>query len=254
MAVMDEFKQERDSIKNGTFKQKFSYFWCYYKWHVICSVLAVVIVVSFVHSVITRKDVGFYAVMLNGFAYDSAEQYSAELTEFFELDPKEYEVIFDTGMFIDYNSRDQRTMASAQKLMVYMTTGDVDIMVSDTTSLQHYSYIDSFIDLREFLTPEQVEKYQSRFYYIDKRVIDSKNSEDPNDAQYMFDYPEDPKDPTTMADPVPVGIYVDDQTEFTENFIYERKDLVLTVPATTKKPDMVRKYIDHIFADDAKTE
>ena len=60
MALMDEFKEERASIKNGTFKQKFSYFWCYYKWHVICSVLAVVIVVSYIHAVVTRKDIAFY--------------------------------------------------------------------------------------------------------------------------------------------------------------------------------------------------
>ena len=254
MALMDEFRDERASIKNGTFKQKFSYFWCYYKWHVICSVLAIAIVVSFIYTIVTRKDIGFYVVMLNGFELTTAEEYSDEVTEFFELDPKEYTVLFDTSMFIDFNSRDQRTMASAQKMMVYMTAGDIDVVVSDTTSMQHYSYIDSFKDIREVLTPEQIEKYQSRFYYIDKRVIDSKNSEDPAAAEYMFDYPEDPRDSSTMADPIPVGIYVDDQADFTENFLFERKDLVLTVAATCRRMDMAREYIDYIFADDAETE
>lgn len=247
MALMDEFKEERDSIKNGTFKQKFSYFWCYYKWHVICSVLAVVIVVSYIHAVVTRKDIAFYAVMLNGFELASAEDYSNEVSEFFELDTKEYTTMFDTSMLIDYTTHDQRTMASAQKLMVYMTTGDIDVVVSDTASMQHYSYTDSFADIRDVLTPEQVEKYQSRFYYIDKKVIDAKNSEDPDDAKYMFAYPEDPKDPSTMIDPIPVGIYVDDQADFTENFIFERNDLVLTVAATSQRFDMVREYIDYVF-------
>ena len=33
MAVMDEFKEEREALKNGTPKQKLAYFWYYYKWH-----------------------------------------------------------------------------------------------------------------------------------------------------------------------------------------------------------------------------
>ena len=35
MPVMDEFREERETIKNGTFKQKWQYFCDYYKWHVI---------------------------------------------------------------------------------------------------------------------------------------------------------------------------------------------------------------------------
>ena len=35
MAVMDEFKEEREALKRGTPKQKLAYFWYYYKWHVI---------------------------------------------------------------------------------------------------------------------------------------------------------------------------------------------------------------------------
>ena len=34
MAVMDEFKEEREALKRGTPKQKLAYFWYYYKWHV----------------------------------------------------------------------------------------------------------------------------------------------------------------------------------------------------------------------------
>ena len=43
MPLMDEFKEERASIKNAPFKKKLRYFWDYYKWHVIITVAAVVI-------------------------------------------------------------------------------------------------------------------------------------------------------------------------------------------------------------------
>jgi len=41
MAVMDEFKEEREALKRGTPKQKLAYFWYYYKWHVIISVMII---------------------------------------------------------------------------------------------------------------------------------------------------------------------------------------------------------------------
>ena len=41
MAVMDEFKEEREALKRGTPKQKLAYFWYYYKWHVIISVIII---------------------------------------------------------------------------------------------------------------------------------------------------------------------------------------------------------------------
>lgn len=49
MAVMDEFKEEREALKRGTPKQKLAYFWYYYKWHVIISVIIIGMLVSFIY-------------------------------------------------------------------------------------------------------------------------------------------------------------------------------------------------------------
>ena len=43
MALMDEFKEERESIKNKSFKEKLDYFWCYYKWWIITPIIIVFI-------------------------------------------------------------------------------------------------------------------------------------------------------------------------------------------------------------------
>ena len=67
MAVMDEFREEREAMKNGTRKQKLEYFWCYYKWHVICTVAAIAIISSFIYEGVTRKDIALYATFLNSY-------------------------------------------------------------------------------------------------------------------------------------------------------------------------------------------
>ena len=45
MAVMDEFKEEREALKNGTPRQKLAYFWYYYKWHVIIALVVIIMIV-----------------------------------------------------------------------------------------------------------------------------------------------------------------------------------------------------------------
>ena len=67
---MDEFKEERAAMKNGTPKEKLTYFFDYYKWHVIVGVIAVIFAVTLIHQVATRKDTAFYALMLNVSAYN----------------------------------------------------------------------------------------------------------------------------------------------------------------------------------------
>ena len=49
MALMDEFKEERKSVlQNGTIKQKISYIWDYYKWHIIIPIIVVIALISFI--------------------------------------------------------------------------------------------------------------------------------------------------------------------------------------------------------------
>ena len=43
MAVMVEFKEEREALKHGTPKQKFTYFMDYYKWYVIIAVIIIIV-------------------------------------------------------------------------------------------------------------------------------------------------------------------------------------------------------------------
>lgn len=90
MAVMDEFKEEREALKNGTPKQKLAYFWYYYKWHVIISVIIIGMLVSFIYQYANRKDTAFNAVLLNASLLD---QISSEQPDFIADSPKKRALI-----------------------------------------------------------------------------------------------------------------------------------------------------------------
>ena len=247
MPLMDEFKEEREAIKNASFKERFSYFWCYYKWHVIGTIIAIAVVGSFVYQYITHKENAFYVVVLNSYAYPSAQDYTDNLAEIFELDTSKEQVLFDTSVYVDFKSNDQRTMTSAQKIIVYMASNELDLMISDTKSLEYYLYNDTFLDLTTVLTPEQVEKYKDRFYYIDKELLIALKDQ-ATDKLFSMDFPENPYDPDSITDPVPVGLNVSDQKDFLDNYGFQSTDLIMCPVANTLNIEKIQKYVDYVFS------
>ena len=248
MPFMDEFKEERAALKNGTFKEKLSYFWYYYKWHVIGTIVAIVAIISLIHTYATRKDTALYTVILNGGSNVTAEEYALETAEALGVDTTDYEMLFDTTMYIDFQHMDDATIASSQKMMVYIAAAELDVIVSDTASLEHYSYTDTFADLREILSPEQLSKYEPYFYYIDKKVLMEKQAAaDAMDDSYVPQYPADPSDPSLMSEPVPVGIYVNTCDDFKDNFYFQADDIVFAFVCNSPHLELALDYLDYVF-------
>ena len=161
MAVMDEFKEEREALKNGTPKQKLAYFWYYYKWHVIIALVVIIMIVSFVKQLTDRKDPAFYAVMLNASLLDQMTSEQPDfVTDFAEkegIDLNTSDITFDTSIRIVEDSMDETSITSSQKLMVYVAANELDCMITDFTSFQKYANSSMFHDLRDILTDELIQ-------------------------------------------------------------------------------------------------
>lgn len=248
MPVMDEFKEEREALKNGTFKQKLSYFIYYYKWHVIVTVLSVILVISLIVQMVTKKDTAFYVCMLNTSDLDSAS-YESAFAEFAGIDLNSCSIVFDTSMSIDPEVMDQDTVASTEKLMVYIAASELDVMLTDEASIQQYANSQYFYDLRDFLTPEQLELCEPYFYYVDRKVVQEwQEALDRFDSSYVPSYP-DPKDPEGMEEPVPVGIYLNDNEALKSKFAFQSDDIVLSVFQSTTRPETVLQFVDFLLKD-----
>ena len=143
MAVMDEFKEEREALKNGTPKQKLAYFWYYYKWHVIISVIVIGMIVSFIYQYTNRKDTAFNAVLLNASLLDQISSEQPDfLTDFAEkegIDLNTSDITFDTSIRVVEGSMDEVSVTSTQKLMVYVAANELDSMITDFDSFQKYA-------------------------------------------------------------------------------------------------------------------
>ena len=167
MAVMDEFKEEREALKNGTPKQKLAYFWYYYKWHVIIAVVVIAMAGSFIYQLMNRKDPAFYTVLLNASLLDQMSSEQPEfITDFAEkegIDLNTSDITFDTSIRIVEDSMDETSVTSSQKLMVYVAANELDSMITDFSSFQKYANSSTFHDLRDILTDEQIQALEPYF-------------------------------------------------------------------------------------------
>ena len=251
MAVMDEFHEEREAMKHGTPKQKLEYFWLYYKWHVIIAVAAIAAITSFIYETVTRKETALHVLFLNSFVLseDNGEAYEQNFLESTKINTDEYEILVDTSLYLQPGSMDENTYTALQKVSVYVAAGDVDLLAADQTAFEYYGYLDYLTDLRKMLTPEQIEKYSPYFYYIDGEVLAAKQKATDNLEEYTLAYP-DPSKPEEMADPIPVGIFLENASEdFTSNYIFfGNNSSAIGFMINAHHLENAQAFVDYIFA------
>jgi len=247
MPVMDEFQEERDRIlKHGTWKEKFAYFWSYYKWHTFAIIVISYVVISLIVTFVTRKDPGFYTVLINGTGTGLEGQFTEELTEYLAIDTEKEEVVMEGDMYMNWNSMTDVAAATVSKITVYVSAGDLDVIQADMDSFDYFSYNNLFCDLREILTPEQIETYEPYFYYMDyKKYEERQAADEANDYNYELIAPEDPYDPSCMTDPIPVAIDLSKCTNFS-TYYHFKGEILWGVFKTSERKEMCSKYLAFI--------
>lgn len=243
MPVMDEFKEERNAIRQKSLKEKISYFFDYYKWHTVAVVVITVAVISMIIHLANRKDCALYVCLLNTMAYDQTEDYIQRFEEYAGIDREDYEVTFDTSMYIEIGGRDSVTATSFQKLTVYTAAGDLDVIVTDPEIIEYYVDQGIFYDLRQILSPEQIALYEPYFFYVDQVIIDAIQAAGARDETYEAVF-SDPRQPETMKEPIPVGIFLDDCQRLKENVEFFDEENVLSVLINSSNVETALKFID----------
>lgn len=247
MPVMDEFKEEREKLKEQSFQKKLSYFWTYYKWHVIGGAIAVFAIFMTVKGILTKTEDVLYGVILNGSSRSFEEDILADaFEEYLQLDTKEYSVSFNSTLHMA-DTLDPFGMEAQQFIMVYSAGNDLDIATMDFPRFQKYAYESFYVDLTTCLSSEMLDKLSDKLYYVDLAVLQKINNlQDNNQSVEGAELP-DPKKPEEMEQPVPVGIDVSGCSRFTDAYRYEEGPVYLGVIITSERKDMAVKFIEYLF-------
>lgn len=249
MPVMDEFREEREAMKQKSLKERLKYFVDYYKWHVIGGVALIAFVISLIYSVATRKEWAFYGAFINSYQTAGYDAFRDDFAQRADIDLDKYDVMFDSNMYITDNAFDQGNVDASERLGVYIAAGDVDVMASGPLVINRYAYNGVFQDLRQVLPQELQERLEPYYYYIDTAVVAEIDAarDNPTLEEYVPSYPSDPRDPASMEDPVPVGLYIQDCPRIQDAFVFQEDDVILGVLGNVTDTESVLQLIRMIY-------
>lgn len=258
--IIDEIREQQRKMKDMTWKECFAYYWEYYKVHTIVTIVAIIAIVCTIRTLVNTKDYAFYGLMLNAYSL-SSDVMSDTFSEYAGIDTNTYDCFMDTTSTLTYENPTEFDMATMQRIVAVVQTKELDAVIFDSQCFDQYAVNQIFYDLREVLTPEQIEKYEPYFYYVDMDIVRAQEEEDvivDTDAiaakgnltlEEIHELAATRMDPSTMGDPVPVGIVMTDSPFATESHSYDDLVPVFGISVTTQRMDTCLQFLDYLWDD-----
>ena len=172
MARMDEFREEREMMKERSLGERLEYFWEYNKLNVIIALVAVISVVSIIYTVVTKEDIILEGVILNRYWTEmeglGCDKIKSAYLEYRELDPEEYTISVNGALIYADPDVAELALESSEAVQIITSqalTASLDFITGDVESLMYFDEIEYLGDLRNYLTDEQIQAYSEYFVY-----------------------------------------------------------------------------------------
>ena len=258
MTVSEQIHSQSSKMKDKPFKEKLEYFWEYYKLPVIGIIVGAIIIFSIIKAIVTAKDYCFVAMLVNSANIDTAKM-SESFAGYAGLDLDRYDCYINANEAENMMNSNAADYGPATRFAALLAADDLDCVVYDSMVFNNKAVNDVFADLTKILSDEDIKKYEDNFYYIDKEIM-KKVSEDLafgdayNEERGTYDDQlkdlEYHMDPSSMADPVPVGIVISESPMAKQMDSYFEMIPVFAITQNTKRLDPAIAFL-HYLTDDS---
>lgn len=221
--ISDEIREQHKKLKNAPLRKKLSYFFHYYFLWTVLIIVVVVSIILLAKAFLQRKTNAFSAVFLNSETNDANQEDTLKetLNKTWDLSSREAIDLDFTSTLTPGGSQDETDMGTITKLAAAVREKSLDAMVCDAWNFNHLAGQSMFSDLRKHLSEEELSHLQGRIYYIDGAALDKtsdKKEAKTSESREDFKLP----DPTSMKDPIPVGVILSDSTYLKDNSLYQK--------------------------------
>ena len=260
--VIDEIRQQQMKTKEMSAKGKLEYFWDYYKVHTIVAILVIFFAAMFIRDIVTAKDYNFYSILFNARQL-SGDSLESAFSEYAGLDTENYECYIDASTGLSLTSFTEYDMATVQKLMATIQIGDLDTVVFNSELFNNYAGNEMFLDLRTILSEEELNAWKDYLYYIDYvEVAAEREDMDVEEAPAEKDAADDEtrqqeileetnrhRSPEGMAEPVPVGIFMEASPFAEKSGAYSDLVPVFGFVSTSKRTETGKQFLEFLWDD-----
>lgn len=223
-SVSDEIREQRQKLKGKSPKEKLAYFWEYYKVPALIVLLVVIFGSDLIYNIVTKKAIVMEAAFVNMVTAEDfdSEQEAAGFVTWAEIDPKEYEAVFDTGIYIDYDGGDEYTAVNIQKVMAMISARALDVILADDSYLEQTADEGYYADLSEVLPEELLAQFEAE------------------DKVLYRDIPEDGKGE------IPIAVDVRDSSFFLSHEVPSW----FTVVINAEHPETAVKFLEYMLLEE----
>ena len=213
MTIREARKEQWESIKNRSAKEKFSFFWEYYGIKTIALTIAAALAIAFVVSMIIKKEYAFTGVFFGAVPQNSSESYLEGFADEAGIDLKKYEFSVQCHLDIQMDQKITPEIYQSMETFTAMVSGNsVDCFAGADDLFLYYAYMEYALDLRTVLTPEELNHLSPYLHYIDGKLIDEQENANEGYANAYSQRPDSTK-PELMGEPIPVGISLSAATD-----------------------------------------
>lgn len=215
-------KEQWNRLKDKPFKEKFSYFWYYYKFHTLGTLFVIFCIVMFVIAYKENsKEPSIYVALINSNYMTSVETpLMDDFVKSRNIDTDAHPAKFDISMTMADDVADDGSVANSQKLMALFNGHDVDVIVADQWVIEEYASLSAFYNLEELLPEDIYLKIQDKLFYYTK------------------------EDGTTTA----IGFYGDGLSKLMVNNGYSAKNPpIVTIASTSERTDISIDFIRYLL-------
>lgn len=152
-----EEKDERQKWEKLDRKGKWQYFKDYYLLKVVLLLVVLAILGSVVYTMVKpRPEIILNVVVINQTMEEGQrEAFLTDLSNFLKIDEKEQKIQLEDNYRLDMEKVDEMTMASQTKMMANASAGELDVVIADRQTFEHYMEQGMFVDLSQIL-PEDL--------------------------------------------------------------------------------------------------
>lgn len=163
---------EREKLKAMNTQDRFWYIWEYYKWHIISVVIAAFILFSLGKAAyMSTFTTAMHLVTINNRTSEETGMTAVtdDFHDWFGLDKKDR--IISESLFIAYgDDTTEYSLANMAKISALAAARELDVIIGDTASIDHYAAVGAFQNLETALPPEILALVKDRLYYTENEA------------------------------------------------------------------------------------
>jgi hypothetical protein len=148
-------------------KEKMAYIWEYYKFHIIGTIAAIILLLSLINSIGEKKEVVLNMTIIGqGVNTEGVVQLQEHLTNELVNDKADEEVYIETLSY-DKSSQDPVSQTGLQKMTAQISTGSIDLLIVDKELFEEISsQQNSLLAINDFKGIDKVLNSNEEIYGI----------------------------------------------------------------------------------------